>query len=380
MNNGYRATAGGHVTFKPSVLEDHGAWLLIKRLLDGTIEEVVPVLDVAAPYGFRYPEAEKVLEVDAKDTVDRLEGLRRAGILEGELSESIFTCHECTSPDLHPQSQCPSCGKNRLVRHPVIEHFSCGFIGPRTKYETDKGLRCPSCGELLSGEQQDYKSEEAFQCLDCKTVGAKPRLVFRCFQCQNTAEPSVMTEQAVYIYRLNMVHRGDIIHYLGFHPTPEAEKPSRRKYRVDLDDVDRRILNILQRDARLSFRNIARRLKVSDATVRSRVSRLEQNNVIKGFTTLVDPQQVGMEVIALIQLEVDAKVLPKLNTDLRAVEEVKLVLETGDRANLILLTSFASRDALNSFLDNHIRGSQGVQLLSVTLALGLRKYDWMIQL
>ncbi|MFX1318236.1 MAG: AsnC family transcriptional regulator [Promethearchaeota archaeon] len=380
VNTGYRATAGGRVTFKPSVLEDHGAWLLIKRLLDGTIGELVPVFDVTAPYGFRYPEAEKVLEADPKDTVDRLEGLRRAGILEGKLSESIFTCSECSSPDLHPQSQCPSCAKNRLVHQPVIEHFSCGFIGPRTEFESEKGLRCPSCREFLSAEQQDYKSEEAFQCLDCKTVSAQPRLVFRCFQCQNTAEPSVMTEQAIYVYHLNIKHRGDIIHYLGFHPTPEAEKPSRRKHRADLDDMDRRILNILQRDARLSFRNIARRLKVSDATVRSRVSRLEQNNVIKGFTTLVDPQQVGMEVIALIQLEVDAKLLTKLNTDLQTVEEVKLVLETGDRANMILLTSFVSRDTLNSFLDSHIRGRQGVQLVSVTLALGIRKYDWMIQL
>jgi DNA-binding Lrp family transcriptional regulator len=188
-----------------------------------------------------------------------------------------------------------------------------------------------------------------------------------------------MTEQAVYVYRLNMAHRGDIIHYLGFHPTPEAEKPSRRKHRVDLDDVDRRILNILQRDARLSFRNVARRLKVSDATVRSRVSRLKQNNVIKGFTTLVDPQEVGMEVIALIQLEVDTQLLTKLTADLRAVEEVKLVMEAGDRANLILLVSFLTREALNAFLDDHIRGNPGVQLLSVTLALGLRKYDWMIQ-
>jgi DNA-binding Lrp family transcriptional regulator len=184
----------------------------------------------------------------------------------------------------------------------------------------------------------------------------------------------------MYVYRLNMAHRGDIIHYLGFHPTPEAEKPSRRKHRVDLDEVDRRILNILQRDARLSFRNIARRLKVSDATVRSRVSRLKQNNVIKGFTTLVDPQQVGMEVIALIQLEVDAQVLTKLNADMRAVEEVKLVMETGERANVMLLASFFTREALNAFLDDHIRRNPDVQLISVTLALGLQKYDWMIQL
>lgn len=266
------------------------------------------------------------------------------------------------------------------MRHPVIEHFSCGFIGPRNEFETEKGLKCPSCGKSLEGEQQDYKSESAFDCLDCKTTTAKPRLVFRCFQCRTTSEAANMLEQPMYVYRLNMEHRGDIIHYLGFHPTPEGEKPSRRKHRVDLDEMDRRILNVLQRDGRLSFRNVARRLKVSDATIRSRVTRLEQSNVIKSFTTLVDPEQVGMEVVALIQLEVETQALTKVNTDLRAVEEVKLVMETGDRSNIVLLAAFPTRDALNEFLDEHVRQVSGVQLLSVTLALGLRKYDWMIRL
>ncbi len=371
---------GGYVTFKPSVLEDRGAWLLIKRLLDGTIDDLHPVLDSTTPYGFRYPEAEKVLEADPKNTVDRLEGLHRAGILDGKLSESIFTCAECESPDLHPQYQCLNCASNRLVRHPMIEHFSCGFIAPRSEYENKKGLRCPSCGKPLEGEKQDYKSELAFQCLNCNNVGATPRLVFRCFQCQKSGEASTMEERPIYVYRLNMKHRGEIIHYLGFHPTPEAQKPSRKKHRIDLDDMDRRILNLLQRDARLSFRNVARRLKVSDATIRSRVARLEQNNVIKAFTALINPEQVGMEVVSLIQLEVNTQVMTKVKTDLQIIDEVKLVMETGDRPNIILLTAFPTREALNAFLDNHIRGKPGIQLLSVTLALGLPKYNWMIQL
>ncbi|MFW9934432.1 MAG: AsnC family transcriptional regulator [Candidatus Thorarchaeota archaeon] len=371
---------GGFVTFTPSVLEDRGAWLLIKRLLDGTIEDLQPVLDSTTRYGFRYPEAEKVIETNPQDTVDRLEGLRRAGILDGELAESIFICMECSSPDLHPQYQCVSCEGNRLVHHPMIEHFSCGFIGPRSAFETEKGLRCPSCKKSLEGEQQDYKAEFAFQCLDCNTVSAQPRLGFRCFQCQTITDPKELQSKPVYIYRLNLEHRGEIIHYLGFHPTPEAEKPSRRKHRADLDAMDRRILNILQRDARLSFREIARRLKVSDATIRSRVARLEENDVIKGFTTLVDPERAGMEIVALIQLEADTQLLTKVNTDLRAAEAVKLVMETGDRPNLVILTVFPSREELNAFLDEQIRSVSGVQLLSVTLALGLRKYDWVIQL
>ena len=144
--------------------------------------------------------------------------------------------------------------------------------------------------------------------------------------------------------------------------------------------MDRRILNILQRDARLSFRNVARRLKVSDATVRSRVARLEKNNIIKGFSALVDPQRVGMEIIGLVHLEVTAEVQAKLTETLNAIDEVKLVMETGEQQNLILFVAFPTRDALNQFLEQHIRGKAGIQLLTVTVALGLLKYDLMVHL
>ena len=378
---GHATEAGGLVTFQPSVLEDRGAWLLIKQLLDGSLVELQPVLDSSTSYGFRYPEAELTLEADAQGTVDKLEQLHWAGLLEGELVETIFACRQCESPDLHPQYQCLKCSGGRLVQHSMIEHFSCGHVAPRSEFESKgKKLVCPSCGQSLEGEQQDYKVELGFNCLNCNTISAQPRLMFRCFQCKAISSASEMKERALYVYRLNMAHRGDIIHYLGYHPTPEAEKPSRRKHRADLDEMDRRILNLLQQDARLSFRNVSRRLKVSDATIRSRVARLEQNNTIKGFSTIIDPQRVGMDVFGLIQLEVEANQLTKFTEAMRAVEEVKLVMETGERQNLILLVSFPMRDALNAFLDSQIRGKSGIQLLTVTIALGLRKYDWTMRL
>ncbi|MDO8055280.1 MAG: AsnC family transcriptional regulator, partial [Candidatus Hermodarchaeota archaeon] len=316
-----------------------------------------------------------------EDAVERLEQLRRAGILNGEILEAIFICFKCKSPALQPQYQCLTCSSNRLLRYEVVEHFECGYLAPKTEFSSSKkGLTCPQCQQPLKGEGQDYKSGYAFQCLDCNTVAANPRLVFRCIHCQSVGPVTDMPQRPMYVYRVNLEHRGDIIHYLGYHPTPEAERPSRRKHRIDIDKTDRRILNILQRDGRLSFRNVARRLKVSDATVRSRVARLEQNDVIKGFSAQVDLQQVGMEVIGLVHLEADRKVQSKLIEALNALNEVKLVMETGERQNLIMLVAFPTREALNEFLDHHIRGKSGIQLLTVSLALGLLKDDWMVHL
>jgi DNA-binding Lrp family transcriptional regulator len=192
-----------------------------------------------------------------------------------------------------------------------------------------------------------------------------------------TNEPS---EQLIYSYRLNMEHRGDIIHYLGYHPIPESERPTREKHRLGLDDLDRRILNIMQEDARLSFRTVARRLRVSDATIRDRVTRLQENDIIKAFTVLVDPQKAGMEVTCLIQLEVRPEQVPSTVASLSSVDEVKLVMETGERQNVVVLAMFPDRAALNQFLDKAIRGQPGVQLSNVTITLNLRKFDWLIHM
>ncbi|MEM0320031.1 MAG: AsnC family transcriptional regulator, partial [Candidatus Nezhaarchaeales archaeon] len=60
-----------------------------------------------------------------------------------------------------------------------------------------------------------------------------------------------------------------------------------------LDEIDKAILRELVNDARLSFREIARRIGVSTATVASRVKRMEEEGVIKGYTTIVDVEKLG---------------------------------------------------------------------------------------
>lgn len=72
-----------------------------------------------------------------------------------------------------------------------------------------------------------------------------------------------------------------------------------------LDDVDRRILAALVEDGRASHREIAERTGVSLATVNRRVRHLEAEEVIQGYTALVDPEAVGWHLTAIIGLRID---------------------------------------------------------------------------
>jgi DNA-binding Lrp family transcriptional regulator len=87
-----------------------------------------------------------------------------------------------------------------------------------------------------------------------------------------------------------------------------------------------------------------------------------------------------MEATCLIQLEVRPEQVPSTVTSLSSVDEVKLVMETGERQNVLVLGIFPDRAALNQFLDKAIRGQPGVQLDNVTVTLNLRKFDWLIRM
>ena len=60
-----------------------------------------------------------------------------------------------------------------------------------------------------------------------------------------------------------------------------------------LDDKDKRILNLLQENSRLSYTEIANELKISEATVRYRVKKLTDAGIISKFTVLLDPRKIG---------------------------------------------------------------------------------------
>ena len=73
---------------------------------------------------------------------------------------------------------------------------------------------------------------------------------------------------------------------------------------MKLDEIDHRILEILTEDARTSFREIARRLKVSPDTVSNRYEKLKENGVIITSTVVIDPSKIGYSFIARFGIDV----------------------------------------------------------------------------
>ena len=70
-----------------------------------------------------------------------------------------------------------------------------------------------------------------------------------------------------------------------------------------LDDLDRRLLTLLQRDGRATSVDLARRLGLSPPGLQRRVRRLEAAGVIRGYTALVDRAAVGLDLLCFVEVK-----------------------------------------------------------------------------
>jgi len=71
-------------------------------------------------------------------------------------------------------------------------------------------------------------------------------------------------------------------------------------YTMKIDDLDRKILDFLQKDGRMAASHIADELDISIPTVTDRIKKLSESGVIKGFQVTLDPKLLGLDVSAII--------------------------------------------------------------------------------
>jgi Lrp/AsnC family transcriptional regulator for asnA, asnC and gidA len=120
---------------------------------------------------------------------------------------------------------------------------------------------------------------------------------------------------------------------------------------LELDDVDRHILNLLQDDARRSFKEIAEVVKVSEATVFVRVKKLMKNSVIKSYKAIVDPKQVGKGTLAFVMLKANPNVYTKVLPTLVNMDEIYEIFDVTGAYYAILKIRTNSTEELAAIID-----------------------------
>jgi Lrp/AsnC family transcriptional regulator for asnA, asnC and gidA len=112
---------------------------------------------------------------------------------------------------------------------------------------------------------------------------------------------------------------------------------------LELDELDRRILALLSQDSRLSYREIAKQIGVSHANVSSRIRRLEEEGVIKGYTVILDPEVMNLYPLYLRISASPRADLSKIGSEIAKIDEAHVVLRVSGDCELLALTMCEDR-------------------------------------
>jgi len=124
-------------------------------------------------------------------------------------------------------------------------------------------------------------------------------------------------------------------------------------FRVEhrLDDTDWRILDELQRDGRLSFNELGRRISLSPPSVAERVRRLEAAGVIAGYRAVIDPARAGQPLAAFVQMRCHHdRCLLKTSSADDYPEIVEIHKLSGDHCSMLRVRASSIRH-LENFLE-----------------------------
>jgi len=119
-----------------------------------------------------------------------------------------------------------------------------------------------------------------------------------------------------------------------------------------LDDVDKKILRVLEADARTSLRKIAEEVEVALGTVSNRVRRLESLGVITGYTVLLDPDKAGWGLSVVIGLRIEKGRLIEIQEKIAKDNRVYGVYDVTGNHDSMILARGKDRDDLDDLIKN----------------------------
>jgi Lrp/AsnC family leucine-responsive transcriptional regulator len=118
-----------------------------------------------------------------------------------------------------------------------------------------------------------------------------------------------------------------------------------------LDALGWKILGELQKDARVSFAELGRRVGLSTPAVAERVRRMEDEGIIRGYRAEIDPDKVGLPVTAFIRMSIVGNVLNKLTERVHSMPEIIECHRGTGEDSFILKVNAVSVEHLKDIID-----------------------------
>lgn len=152
---------------------------------------------------------------------------------------------------------------------------------------------------------------------------------------------------------------------------------SRSHRQAEVDETERKMIQILQRDGRMSYVDMARRTEVSKETVRRKFQRLVDEDIIR-VAGVGNPMRLGLTTPAVIGLSVERSQLLEIAAQLCQERQVVYVAAVTGSFDLLLAGYFRDNHDLGDFIVNRLGHLDGVNTIRTSLVFNLAKqtYDY----
>jgi len=141
----------------------------------------------------------------------------------------------------------------------------------------------------------------------------------------------------------------------------------------ELDEVDKRIIEMLQEDSRKPFVEIAKELDVSDPTIHARVKKLQEAGVIEKFTTVLTPKNVEKGIAAFIEINAKPNTVENVIGNLEGIDEVLEIHETYGEYDIIAKIRAKTNENLRDLVVKKIHTIPNITNIKLTTVLKTRK-------
>jgi DNA-binding Lrp family transcriptional regulator len=141
-----------------------------------------------------------------------------------------------------------------------------------------------------------------------------------------------------------------------------------------MDELDEKILGILNEDARKSYREIARELNVSLTTVSNRIKRMEDEQVIERYIPLLNQEKMGYDLTAVINVKISHGKLLEVQQRISKDKHVSGVYDITGEWDSLIIAHFKDRRDLNGFIKG-VLSMDNVEKTNTQIVLNIVKNE-----
>ena len=128
-----------------------------------------------------------------------------------------------------------------------------------------------------------------------------------------------------------------------------------------LDEADYRILDILQKDGRITFSDLADQVNLSRSAVRERIKNMQDSGIIRGFTAIIDAKAYEKFASVFMDIEVEPMKINDAAKELMKLKEIAIVSQHTGSTGLHVHAYIDSVDKVSKYLEDNIYTIDGVR-------------------